>query len=1008
MKEHEEYIRYQQMLKQKRIDMVIRVVLFIAAAIVIFMWMMYKSTSMLNNIWMIMVISMIFMFLTNVYSNVYTIGLFTAVFVAHVVIQPESAYLMSVYLPSIILTELFSGTEYEHKSKVMARFLVGYYIVVLVVTFAISLLFTWSEDETSTFWGVLTASLTIAAMQTVGPVMLISMNRWLKRGMDYLRKFTKLKNRQQKRVSMIASLKASKLSWKIVTLIAAEAVVLCLAGAWFSNSLLPSMGNVLEGSDGTDVSFTILSADEDEDTDSQLDLFTLLDEFRENYRNDDNDTGEYTFVYNLAALVFDIKLILMLINAAIPVILFANIYAQGRMVRPIKQMSEAMRDFSEHSREDRQKYATKVAKLNVVTHDEIEDLYTAVNDTVQEVSGYIDWMQKEQTLQNELEVEKKANEAKGIFLSSMSHELRTPLNAILGLSEMILRETKDKDMVKYAVDIKTSGNTLLSLINDVLDSTKMEAGKMEIIPVDYDMSSVLNDLTHMVSERAKAKGLEVKVEVDEKMPYLLHGDEIRLKQVITNLLTNAVKYTEEGSVTLSMSHRRISDEELALIVHVKDTGIGIKQEDIEKLFIAFQRIEEERNRTIEGTGLGMNIVKTLLGLMDSELQVESVYGEGSDFSFELKQGVVDEKPIGDYTLRYEESLASMMNYTESFRAPSAKIMVVDDTETNLVVIKNLLKSTQVQVETATSGFELLDKVKETKYDIIFLDHRMPKMDGLETFDEMKKLEGNLNADTPCIALTANAFSGARETYIDHGFQDYLSKPIDAGKLELMIHEYLPEDKIEICDDKEKVQENAYTDVEQDFITRLKRIDGVNVDEAIKNCGAVETLQNVAESVYENAGDKIELIESYCRLEDWKEYTVQVHALKSSARLLGATQLSMNAAYLETCGNEQNAEEIKSKTPTLLDDYKALYQALDGLFAPDEQTEDERELIDEAQLMDAYGAIKELLTADDFDNAMGVYEMLKEYRVDEAHAETYRELGKALKGLDRETALNLLS
>ena len=325
-----------------------------------------------------------------------------------------------------------------------------------------------------------------------------------------------------------------------------------------------------------------------------------------------------------------------------------------------------------------------------------------------------------------------ANKAKSEFLSNMSHEIRTPINAVLGMDEMILREGRESAILEYAENIRTAGNNLLGLVNDILDFSKIEAGKMDIIPVEYALSSVLNDLVNMIQKRAEKKGLELIVKASPELPSMLYGDEIRIKQVVTNILTNAVKYTEEGSVTLSVDFEKREGDSIFLSVSVADTGIGIREEDIQKLFRAFERIEEKRNRSIEGTGLGMNITQRLLALMGSRLEVSSVYGKGSVFSFRLEQKVMNWEPMGDFEESHRNSLRQHKAYRESFVAPGARILVVDDTVMNLTVIKGLLKQTKVRIDTAESGYECLKLAAREKYDIIFLDHRMPGIDGIET------------------------------------------------------------------------------------------------------------------------------------------------------------------------------------------------------------------------------------------------------------------------------------
>ncbi|WP_051638536.1 ATP-binding protein [Butyrivibrio sp. NC2002] len=392
-----------------------------------------------------------------------------------------------------------------------------------------------------------------------------------------------------------------------------------------------------------------------------------------------------------------------------------------------------------------------------------------------------------------------ANGAKSQFLSQMSHEIRTPINAILGMNELIIREYADENLLKYAHNIRSAGNTLLSLVNDILDFSKIEAGKMELYCVEYDLASLISELVSMVDDRAKKKGLSLKVTVNEEMPHLLYGDNVRLKQIILNILTNAVKYTEHGSIHMSFDYTTSAhldiNGSIGLIVSVSDTGIGIREEDMERLFSPFERIEETRNRNVEGSGLGMSIVQKLLALMDSELHVRSEYGKGSTFSFTVRQETRSWDAIGDFNAAYNELVESETSYTQLFTAPDAKILIVDDTEMNIVVARNLIKDTKVNVFSASSGKEALEITKKEEFDLILIDHKMPEMDGMEMLWRLRSDEENPNHEKPCIALTANVFSGARETYKNSGFVDYLSKPIIGDSLEKMLATYLPEDKV---------------------------------------------------------------------------------------------------------------------------------------------------------------------------------------------------------------------
>ncbi len=597
-----------------------------------------------------------------------------------------------------------------------------------------------------------------------------------------------------------------------------------------------------------------------------------------------------------------------------------------------------------------------------------------------------------------------ANKAKSQFLSNMSHEIRTPINAILGMNEMILRECKDSTILEYAENIRNASNSLLGLVNDILDFSKIEAGKMEIIPVEYALSSLMNDLVNMIQKRAADKGLEFIIDTDPDLPTVLFGDEIRIKQIVTNILTNAVKYTEKGSVRLVLGYEITAEDSILLKFSVKDTGIGIKQEDISKLFSAFERIEEKRNRNVEGTGLGMNITQQLLRLMGSKLEVDSIYGEGSNFSFAIEQKVMNWQPMGDFEETYRHNLSQRETYHEKFTAPSAKILVVDDTVMNLTVVKGLLKQTQIQIFTAESGYECLHLVTKQKYDIIFLDHRMPGIDGIETLQKMKKLPHNLNNDTPVISLTANAVSGARAEYMKAGFQDYLTKPINSSALESMIIRYLPEDKVEISKEAQEIQN---TNEDRKIPEWLRNVEGLNTFDGIVHCGGVsafiDALTVFAQSVTTGAKE----ISDFFDREDWKNYTTKVHALKSSAKVIGANELSERAKRLEDAGNSGYINEIKDGTPELLKLYLSYETKLAPLCKVEEEDNSNKPLIDDSELAEAYETMKEVSASFDYDTLTFVLNSLGEYRLPESEVEKYKQIKDAAAKLDWETINSLL-
>lgn len=387
-----------------------------------------------------------------------------------------------------------------------------------------------------------------------------------------------------------------------------------------------------------------------------------------------------------------------------------------------------------------------------------------------------------------------ANEAKSAFLAHMSHEIRTPINAVLGMNEMILRESSSSAIREYALNIQNAGRILLSIINDILDLAKIESGQIEIVQSDYHLGKLLTDIENMVTMRAEESSLALHILADSKLPEMLHGDEKRIKQCIINFLTNSIKYTKEGKVTLQVGFTEAGKEMINLQVSVSDTGIGIQEDKLTLLFEPFVRLDRPENSNVEGTGLGLSITKSLIDRMGGSLRVESVYGKGSVFTFSIPQKVVGAELLGDYK---EKSQRIAEKEREKFIAPQAKILAVDDNRVNITVARGLLKRLKVQFDSAMSGQECLDKINRMHYDIILLDHMMPGMDGVDTLHQMQKMECFIQEPSVVIALTANAVIGAKEGYLEEGFTDYLSKPIDYVKLEDMIRKYLPEGMCEM-------------------------------------------------------------------------------------------------------------------------------------------------------------------------------------------------------------------
>lgn len=706
-------------------------------------------------------------------------------------------------------------------------------------------------------------------------------------------------------------------------------------------------------------------------------------------------------------IIFDLKILMLLSSLSVSIGMIVDYAAQKYISRPIVRMSHALNNLAKVSDDQIEEENRKIKELDIEFRNEIGDLYKELQFLGDKMVERLELIKSEQRLEEDLRVANKTSEAKSLFLSSMSHEIRTPINAVLGLNEMIMRETSDPKVIEYSANIESSGRTLLSLINDILDFSKIEAGKIEIIEDEYGLSSMINDLINMVEVKASSKGLEFNVNVDRDIPSVLYGDDVRIKQCVLNILTNAVKYTEKGSVTLRVSKEDINDDEINLCFRVIDTGIGIKEDDIKKLFSPFERIEESRNRTIEGTGLGMNIVMRLLELMGSELVVDSIYGAGSDFSFKVRQRIVDRESIGDFNEAYKRALAAKEEYRVKFKAPEAKILVVDDTTINLTVVKGLLKETEIQIDTANSGFETLDMTKKKKYDVVLLDHRMPSMDGVETLHRMRSDNGNMNTKTPCVALTANAGVGAREEYLRLGFDGYLSKPIDSEKLEETIRDMLPKGMVKLPGSKvyEKLAKKEKIEIET-----LPDIEGVNINDGIRACGNEDIYRDVVIQFSESIQDKIdEILMAYAN-QDYKTYTVLVHALKSSARLLGANELSEMAKALEDAGDKGNLMFIKLMNNEMIANYASYIDRLKPLvevFTPTEEAGADKAEISQEELDEIWDAIQEMVEAFDFESAESAYDVLAGYILPDEYENRMSDLKKALKAVDREKVLTLL-
>ena len=613
------------------------------------------------------------------------------------------------------------------------------------------------------------------------------------------------------------------------------------------------------------------------------------------------------------------------------------------------------------------------------------------------VCGSIEKAKLSAELEKAKEEAENANKAKSQFLTRMSHEIRTPINAVLGLNEMILRESMEPETRQYAHDIKSSANTLLSLINEILDSSKIESGKMDIVPANYEISSLLNDLYNMISIKAEDKGLDLKFNIDPKLPSEYYGDDIRIRQVLVNLLTNAVKYTVEGAVTMTVTCR-IEGENAILRYSVKDTGIGIKEDDLGKLFTQFERIEETRNRNIEGTGLGMNISVQLLLLMGSELKVESEYGKGSEFYFDITQKIINSKPLGEFQER-NLSVETGYEYDVSYSAKDARVLVVDDNEINRKVFRNLLKRTQINVYEAGSGEECLTILEQQQFDIIFLDYMMPNMDGVETLHKIKA--GNLCNDTPIIVLTANAVVGAKEEYLKEGFDDYLSKPIVPDKLDKMILYYLPKELVKEGDCIEKQTKSAN-------VENLPQLDEFDFEYAMNLLQNEELLLNTLEEFHKSLGqlpEKLSVLVDEIQQEEQRTlYRIEVHALKSTAAAVGAMLLSKLARMLEVAAADNQIERITLLHPVLLEEIEKHKERISTVFP---MSEERTEVESMEEILAFFDMLKCSLEGEDYQTADIICSEINKYKYPEQIQVLVDEIATQVMNLEAEEAITTI-
>lgn len=550
----------------------------------------------------------------------------------------------------------------------------------------------------------------------------------------------------------------------------------------------------------------------------------------------------------------------------------------------------------------------------------IGNVYYVFIFDVTEIKNAQEQKEKAEHLKEELNIARQANEAKSAFLSNMSHEIRTPITAILGMNEMIQRETDESEILEYSENIRKAGVSLLGIISDILDFSKIETGRMELENEKYHISSLVVDLYNIVRLRTEAKGLNLEFIVDPKLPKSYIGDEIRIKQVVTNLLTNASKYTEKGNVCCNISLVEKKNNEAKIKISVSDTGIGIRKEDMERLFEPFDRLDLKKTRTIEGSGLGLAITRQLLDIMDSELKVESEYEKGSTFYFTIKQEIADDEPIGEIDFHtYVDEGDGSAKKQGFFIAPGMRLLVVDDTPMNLQVIVGLLRRSRMHIDVAVSGAECIEKFGNEHYDLVFLDYRMPNLNGIETLNEIKKRFPDKYEKTPIISLTASAVAGDKEKLLRAGFTDYLSKPVNVDELEHMMIKHLPQDSVLLT--------SEYQGEENDEISKLPKVffqyPQLNPTKGIEYCGDADDYIFALETYELSIESKASQIEEFIEEENWEDYILSVHSLKSTSGAIGAEDIFERAKTLEQAGKNKDYNMIKMDTPFLLKEYRDL-------------------------------------------------------------------------------------